>query len=201
MSLSARMILVLTSVGLIAGTLLAIVGLLTTERIELNRLKEIQAAISQVVPGTESSVKLYEEEAFTVYAGLDQDGNQLGLAIYATGTGFQDIINLMFGTDPAITRINSLTIIGQKETPGLGAKITDPRAFLRFWENKDCTQPLILHKPAAASPEELSSSEINTITGATISAQKVLEIVNFSLDLVRKIKLEGKLTIEEQDVN
>jgi len=66
MSLSARMILVLTMVGLISGSLLSVVGLLTTERIELNRLREIEAAISFVIPGTITSVKLYEEEKFTV---------------------------------------------------------------------------------------------------------------------------------------
>jgi len=197
MSLSARMILVLTMVGLISGSLLSVVGLLTTERIELNRLREIEAAISFVIPGTVTSVKLYEEEKFTVYAGQDGEGMALGYAVYASGTGFQDIIKLMFGTDPAIQRLNSLTILEQKETPGLGAKITDALAFLRFWEKKDLSRPLTLRKPAVDSPEKLATSEINTITGATISSQKVLQMVNLSLERLREIKLEGKLGKED----
>jgi electron transport complex protein RnfG len=197
MSLSARMILVLTMVGLISGSLLSVVGLLTTERIELNRLREIEAAIIFVIPGTVTSVKLYEEEKFTVYAGRDGEGMALGYAVYASGTGFQDIIKLMFGTDPAIQRLNSLTILEQKETPGLGAKITDALAFLRFWEKKDLSRPLTLRKPAVDSPEKLATSEINTITGATISSQKVLQMVNLSLERLREIKLEGKLGKED----
>ncbi|NOR14666.1 MAG: FMN-binding protein [Candidatus Aminicenantes bacterium] len=197
MSLSARMILVLTMVGLISGSLLSIVGLLTTERIELNRLREIEAAITFVIPGAVTSVKLYEEEKFTVYAGQDGEGMALGYAVYASGTGFQDIIKLMFGTDPAIQRLNSLTILEQKETPGLGAKITDALAFLRFWEKKDLSRPLTLRKPAAGSPEELATYEINTITGATISSEKVLQMVNLSLERLRAIKQEGKLGKEE----
>lgn len=197
MSLSARMILVLTMVGLISGSLLSVVGLLTTERIELNRLREIEAAITFVIPGTVTSVKLYEEEKFTVYAGQDGEGMALGYAVYASGTGFQDIIKLMFGTDPAIQRLNSLTILEQKETPGLGARITDALAFLRFWEKKDLSRPLTLRKPAVDSPEKLATSEINTITGATISAQKVLQMVNLSLERLREIKLEGKLGKED----
>ncbi len=197
MSLSARMIFVLTMVGLISGSLLSVVGLLTTERIELNRLREIEAAITVVIPGTVTSVKLYEEEKFTVYAGQDGEGMALGYAVYASGTGFQDIIKLMFGTDPAIQRLNSLTILEQKETPGLGAKITDALAFLRFWEKKDLSRPLTLRKPAAGSPEELATSEINTITGATISSEKVLQMVNLSLERLRVIKQEGKLGKEE----
>lgn len=201
MNLSARMIIVLTTIGLISGSLLAIVGLLTTERIEMNRQKEIKLAITRVVPGTITSKTLYEEENLTIYTGQDESGAPLGFAVYASGTGFQDIITLMFGTDPSITKINSLAILEQKETPGLGAKITDQETFLRFWEGKDCSQPLGLHKPAASSPEELSPAEINTITGATISSEKVLEIVNISLDNLRKMQQEGKLGSEDNDVN
>jgi RnfABCDGE-type electron transport complex G subunit len=193
MNLSVRMVVVLTAVGLISGGLLSVVNLLTAERIELNRQREIEKAITQVVPGTVSSAKLYEEDKFTVYAGRGADDLELGYAIYASGTGFQDVIVLMFGTDPAIEKIFSLTILEQKETPGLGAKITDQDAYLRFWLDKDIRQPLSLRKPAVGSPEELGISEVNAITGATISSDKVLGIVNLSLERLRQVKQEGKL--------
>jgi RnfABCDGE-type electron transport complex G subunit len=193
MSLTVRMIVVLTTVGLISGGLLSVVNLLTAERIELNRQKEIEEAITRVVPGTVSSSLLYEEDNLMIYGGKDAEGNDLGYAVYSSGTGFQDIIVLMFGTDLPISTINSLTILEQKETPGLGAKITDREAFLRYWEGKDCSGPLTLRKPAAAGPEDLLPAEINTITGATISAEKVMGIVNLSLERLRQIKQEGKL--------
>ena len=103
----------------------------------------------------------------------------------------------MFGTNPSLTKIKDLTILDQKETPGLGAKITDREIFLRFWKDKDCSQPLKLRKPPASSPEELAPSEVNTITGATISSESVLNIVNSSLERLRKLKAEGKLLAEE----
>ncbi len=193
MSLSVRMVVVLTAVGLISGGLLSVVNLLTAERIELNRQREIEEAIMRVVPGTVSSATLYEEDKFTVYVGRDAADQELGYAIYASGTGFQDVIVLMFGTDPAIEKIFFMTILEQKETPGLGAKITDQEAYLRFWQEKDIRQPLTLRKPAVGSPEELGTSEVNAITGATISSDKVLGIVNLSLERLRQIKQEGKL--------
>ncbi len=199
MSLSLRMIVVLTTVGLIAGGLLSVVNLLTAERIELNRLREIEEAITQVVPGTVAYEIRHEEEGFTVYAAQGTGGNDLGYAVYASGTGFQDIIKIMFGTDPAVDKIYSLTVLEQKETPGLGAKITDRNAFLRFWEDRDVRQPLALRKPAAASPQDLSASEVNTITGATISSQKVLDTVNLSLERLRGVLQEGKRAKEDQD--
>ncbi len=201
MNPSLRMVVVLTFVGLISGGLLSVVNLLTAERIELNRQKEIEEAITRVVPGTVSSAKLYEEDRFTVYAGKDDADQELGYAIYASGTGFQDIIVLMFGTDPAIEKIYSLTILEQTETPGLGAKIADQGAFLRFWQEKDIRQPLSLRKPAVASLEELGASEVNAITGATISSDKVLGIVNLSLERLRQIKQEGKLVSGDSHVD
>ncbi|MFC2169051.1 FMN-binding protein [Acidobacteriota bacterium] len=199
MSLSSRMVLVLTSVGLLSGGFLASVGVFTKERIALNKQREIEAAIVSVVPRTNSSQKIFEEKGLTVYEGTDEGGELAGFAVYASGTGFQDEITLMYGTDASITKISSLTILNQLETPGLGAKITDKDSFLQFWENKDSSPPLTLHKPAVKSPEDLSSTEINTITGATISSEAVLNIVNLSLERLLDLKKEGKLTIEGDD--
>ncbi|MBU4204353.1 MAG: FMN-binding protein [Acidobacteria bacterium] len=146
MNVTARMIFVLTSVGLISGALLATVGMLTQERIDLNKQREIEAAILQVVPGTQSSQTVFEQDGITVYAGSDGQGNLLGYAVLASGTGFQDIITLMFGTNPDLSVISKLTILDQKETPGLGANITSRDMFLKYWDNKDSVNPLTLHK-------------------------------------------------------
>ena len=201
MSLSTRMIAVLTSVGLLSGGFLAGVGLLTKERILLNKQQEIEEKISEVVPGTYSSEKVYEEKDLAVYSGKDKDGKLIGFAIYTSGMGFQDKITFMMGTNLFLTRIFSLAIIEQTETPGLGAKIDDNKSFLQFWENKDSSNPLTLHKPAASSPEELGPSEINTITGATISSEAVLNTANRSIERVRQLIKEGKVSSEGQDAS
>jgi len=199
MSLSARMIVVLTVVGLVSGSLLAVVGLLTKERIEMNRQQEIQTAINEVIPSTKTSHKIYEDETLTVYKSLDENKNNVGFAVYTSGTGFQDIITLMYGVNPSLSEIKDLTILDQKETPGLGANITDEKSFLRFWEGRNCEKQLSLRKPAVNSPEELEPSEVNAITGATISSEKVLEIVNLSLDRLKEIKQGGQLSSEEKN--
>lgn len=201
MSLSARMVVVLTVVGLISGTFLALVGTMTEDRIEMNRQSEIQKAIIELIPETESSRKIYEEKSLTVYESLDENENTVGFAVYASGTGFQDVITLMYGIDPSISKMRDLLILDQKETPGLGAKIADEESFLRFWENRNCENPLALRKPAVDSPEKLAPSEVNAITGATISSEKVLGIVNSSLARLREIKEEGKLSSEGGNVN
>jgi len=199
MSLSSRMVVVLTTVGVLSGGFLTTVGHLTKEKIALNKQREIERAITQVVPGAYSNQSLYEEKKLTIYGGMDEKGILLGYAIQAFGVGFQDEISFMLGTNTDLTRINSLSILEQKETPGLGAKITDKESFLKYWENKDCTQPLSLRKPAVSSPEELAQAEINTITGATISSEAVLNTVNSSLEKARKLKEDGKLKLEGEN--
>jgi electron transport complex protein RnfG len=197
MSLSARMILVLTCVGLITGGFLAGVGILTKEKIAFNIQQEIEHAVQMVVPGATASEKLYEERAFTLYAGKAEDGSLAGYAVYASGAGFQDTITLMFGTDVSLTKLIRLTILKQTETPGLGANIEKDDLFLRFWEDRDIQADLTLHKPAAGSPNELTSTEINTITGATISSESVLNIVNLSLEKLKE-KVEQGSQLEDK---
>lgn len=201
MKLSVRMVVVLTSVGLLSGSFLATVGLLTKERIELNKQREIEAAIIKVLPGTEVSAKLYEEKDFKVYGGKNQQGTLIGYGILVSGIGFQDKITLMLGTDLSLTKISRLEIIEQKETPGLGAKIEDEDVFLKFWEGRDCSQPLSLRKPAVKTAEELGPSEVNTITGATISSESVLKIVNDSVERMRQLINEGQIQKGEQDAH
>jgi RnfABCDGE-type electron transport complex G subunit len=193
------MILVLTAVGLLSGGFLASVGILTEERIALNKQQEIEEAITLVVPGTKSSENLFEEKGLTVYGVKGAEGNFLGYAIYSSGMGFQDKIIFMLGTNASLTRINGLYIIEQKETPGLGAKIADRKFFLQFWENKDCSISLSLHKPAISAPEDLAPSEINTITGATISSEAILDLANSSIERVRHLIKEGLLKSREKD--
>jgi electron transport complex protein RnfG len=195
------MILVLSLVSLISGGFLAGVAKLTKERIALNIQAEIEEAITEVVDGAEVNQTMYEEDDLVIYRGLEDDGDLAGFAVQATGIGFQDKITLMFGLDASLREITGLVVIDQKETPGLGAKIEDWDTFLQFWENRDATGLLTLRKPPAGTIDDLLPTEINTITAATISSKKVMEIVNLSLARVRELIKQGKMNPEEKDGN
>lgn len=199
MNLSARMITVLTSVGLISGGFLAGVATLTKEKIALNMQAEIEEAIQEVVDDAQINKVLHEEENFVIYRETKENGDIAGYAVQATGIGFQDKITLMFGLDPSLKEITGLTIIDQKETPGLGAKIEDWESFLQFWEHRDATGFLTLHKPPVSTIDKLLPNEINTITAATISSTKVLGIINLSLEKVRELARQGKIETEDTD--
>jgi electron transport complex protein RnfG len=201
MSLSARMILILSLVGLISGGFLAGVATLTKERIAMNVQAEIERAIQEVVDDAAVNQVVHEGENFLIYRELGEDGHLVGFAVQATGVGFQDKITLMFGLDASFKKITGLTIIDQKETPGLGAKIEDWEDFLQFWENRDASKFLTLRKPPVKTINELLPTEINTITAATISSKKVLEIVNLSLKRLRELIEQNKIRTGETDGN
>lgn len=195
MSLYKRMVIVLTSIGVVSGALLMSVNLLTKDRIAANKQREIEQAVIRVIPGTTASQKIYEEKNFTVYEGKNDQGQDLGLAILTTAGGFQDKILYIFGLNLPLTRISSLYVLEQKETPGLGAKVADEKTFLQFWEDKDSTASLSLRKPAVEKGK-LAPSEVNTVTGATVSSKAVLASVNAALEKIKKLKEEGKINIE-----
>lgn len=188
------MIAVLTAVGLISGSFLAIVGQVTKERILFNKRHEIEMAALKVVPGASTVKMIYEERDFAVFEDRDEAGNLVGYALQAAGTGFQDKITLEVGLSPDLNTVLSLTIINQKETPGLGAKITDETSFLRYWQNRDSSKSLALRKPPVEDPASLAPNEVNAITGATISSQAVLNIVNEAIKKAKQLQAEGKFS-------
>lgn len=188
------MIAVLTAVGLISGSFLAIVGQVTKERILFNKRHEIEMAALKVVPGASAVKMIYEERDFAIFEDRDEAGNLVGYALQAAGTGFQDKITLEIGLSPDLNTVFSLTIIDQKETPGLGAKITEEASFLRYWQNRDSSQKLTLRKPPVDDPAALAPNEVNAITGATISSQAVLNIVNEAIKRAKQLQAEGKFS-------
>lgn len=194
MSLATRMIVVLTSVGLVSGSFLAIIGQVTKERIIFNKKHEIERAALKVVPGASTAKLIYEERDYAIFEDRDEAGNLVGYAIKASGTGFQDKIIIAVGLSPDLNTVLSLTIIDQKETPGLGAKITDEISFLQYWQSRDCSKDLALRKPPLEDPAALAPNEVNTITGATISSQAVLYIVNQAIKKAKQLRAEGKFS-------
>jgi electron transport complex protein RnfG len=128
-----NMVLSLTLISLGASACLGFVYVMTKEPIELSLLNKKLNAIRQVVPGFTNNPN---EEIFRLPTGdgdsleiypAKKDGEIIGYAVNTyTKTGFAGNISLMAGFKPDGTIIN-ISVLEQKETPGLGTKITDAR--------------------------------------------------------------------------
>jgi len=96
----------------------------------------------------------------------------MGVAVTAAEPGFQELLTLMIGFDPATGSLLGFKVLDQKETPGLGDRIERDSAFGRQFAGR--VTPLVGVKRRTGS----SPSEVQTITGATISSRAVIRIIN-----------------------
>jgi electron transport complex protein RnfG len=170
--------------------ILTLFAIYTQPFIEKNAQEALKNAISEVLPDIAAYNEVTKEDNFRIYEGKTSSGGTLGYAIYTSGAGFQDKIVVIFGVDKDFSNILSLKVLEQKETPGLGAKIMDENAFLQFWKNKSLAKELTYAKPAKPKAN-LGESEINAISGATISSKAVVGIINGAITVAKK-KLGGR---------
>ena len=185
-----KMVLVLTLIAVVAAGLLGYVAELTQPRIRENALRELRQGISDVLPGLKDYQERFKEDKFEIYEGKNEAGKTVGYAIVRSGAGFSDRIKLIFGVNEDLSKIFSLKVLEQKETPGLGAKITDELHFLQFWQDKSITGPIRYAKPPRAR-DDLREHEVNAVTGATISSEAVVQTVNRAVEDARKVLGNG----------
>ena len=190
----AWLILVL---ALIFGAALAAVQVNLSQTIKNNKLKETLERIPELVWGAAKADKIQNQNpAVEIAPGtvtVEKDGRtsyyQLyrvsladrlsGWVVKTGGQGYADKIEILIGLDPAAKTITGLFILEQKETPGLGNKISHPR-----WRNQFISQntaePLTVVKGKSQT-----SNSIDAVTGATISSRSVTGIVNRTIEDIK----------------
>ncbi len=185
---SAKLVTTLAVAGGVAGFFIVLVHLWSQPRIEAYQARVLGEAVQEVLGGPETTSTFFlHDGAFTasppasadtasmdrVYVGWDEAGVPLGIAAAAGEPGFQDVIGLIFGFDPGSGDVLGMKVLESKETPGLGDKIIKDSTFVR--EFRGVQTPLAGVKPARATGAE---NEVDMITGATISSQAVVDIIN-----------------------
>lgn len=174
MGKSAKLIVALTIISMLSGGVLASVYSFAAPKMQEVALQNQQKSIFVVLPGIKSYREFKNNENMSIFEGLDGNGNVIGLAYVAEGTGFQGKISLMVGLDLKSKKINGYKVLEQSETPGLGANI-DSDSFKGQFSNKSWSDPFIVKDDVAA------------ITGATISSRALTDLMKKSLDKVLKI--------------
>ncbi len=189
--------LVLT-LALIFGISLAGVQAALGPKIEANKIKETMEKVPEVVLGLEAAQKLAasgetlniqsriievskknKKKFYTVYEAKFQDNSVAGWVAKAGGQGYADKIELLVGIDALAENITGLFILDQKETPGLGNKISDT-AWRDQFIDKPATNPLVVVKDKSQG-----ASNIDAISGATISSVSVCGIINQTISDIR----------------
>lgn len=180
-----RLVVTLAVAGLLSG--LAIVGAyrLTLPAIQANQAAALRRAVFEVLPGAERMQRLEWDGAAlvpaeataadpdpAVFAGYGAGGALVGYAIPAAGAGYQDTIRLLYGYDPAASRIVGMQVLESRETPGLGDRIFKDAGFVAQFRDLAVAPPVALVKDGATAEHE-----VDAITGATISSAAVVGII------------------------
>ena len=146
-------------------------------RIAANKLAETLEQVPVLVPGTDRGEELIVAGKI-VYRAVAAS-QHVGWVVPAIGQGFADKIELLLGVDAGVSRITGVYILDQKETPGLGNKIIEAD-----WRNQ-FTGKSALAALQAITGGGARGSQIDALTGATISSESVCTIVNTTLTKMR----------------
>ena len=127
---------VLLAIAAVCAGLLAGVNGMTKGVIADNKVKAENAARSAVLKAEsfdESKAVIVEDLKFI--PGFDANGNTVGYVVVVNQGGYAANIDfsLGIGLDGKVT---GLRVMNHQETPGLGAKISDPK-WQEHWEGKD----------------------------------------------------------------
>ncbi|MBK7213124.1 MAG: RnfABCDGE type electron transport complex subunit G [Bacteroidales bacterium] len=176
-----NMVLSLLLISAVMSAALGFVYSATKEPIEkANKAKEIQA-VKEVLPpfDNDPTANVKEIDGLLFYQAL-KDGKPVGYAVKTfTDKGFSGRFDLMVGIRPDGS-INTVVVLEQKETPGLGTKMKEPKFKNQF-------DGLSIGNLKGKSVKvKKDGGTIDAITAATISSRAFCDGVQKAYDLYMK---------------
>lgn len=153
----------------LAGGLLAGVNSLTKSRIMAQAQAEEDASLKEVIPGAERFEAVKSGDEIIYYKAEDREGRLIGAAFKASGKGYSSSVETMVGMLKDGT-ISAIKILSQNETPGLGARVAEPSFTSQFSQR---------------NIRDLS--QVQAITGATISSKAVIDSVKEKAEEIKKL--------------
>ena len=187
---SRSLILTLGVIAMLSGLFVVLAFQLTLPRITLNQQKALEKAVFSVLPDTvsrtnlllnESGLTLLPEDAFAqanVFAGYNSQGELTGLAMEASGRGYQDVVKVLYGYSLESQCIIGMTVLESRETPGLGDRVESDPGFIANFECLDAS--LNAELTAVAHPiitvkngKKTEAWQIDGISGATVTSTAI----------------------------
>ena len=181
-----RLVIVLTSIALIAGLALTGVYALTKGPIEKGQKEKKEKALQAVLPDYQGTVRDTvivdaDNEEIPVHLAVGENGELCGAGIETyTKKAFAGRFDLMVGFDSTGTIVNT-EVLKAGETPGLGDKINKNKSEFanQFNHQNPADFQLVVKK---------DGGDVDAITAATISSRAYCDAVQRAYDIFMKIK-------------
>ena len=188
-----NMTLCLMAICLVCSALLAGVYALTKEPIAVAEKAKNEAAIKSVLP--KEAVDFADEKEYKSYkyvAAYDANGDLVGCAIDVAPVGFGGPIKIKvgFNVDGIIWNTK---VLSQSETPGLGAKCTEPSFANQF-------KQLDPNAKENTLKVKKDGGLINAITASTITSRAYVDGVAQAVNVFNELLpiLPKKFNTEEE---
>lgn len=167
----------LFAVTAVTGIILGFVQHYTDIAIKAAELAAKNDAFRIVMPAAQNfeAVNVVPDDFVTeAVRGTNASGGLEGWCLSVGSKGYGGIVNFIVGITKEGT-VKAINILGHSETPGLGARSTEPEFYEQF--NDKTSLPLKVVKGSAANPDEIAA-----ISGATITSTAVVSGVNAAAD-------------------
>jgi len=172
------------------GLLIAIANAAWSPRIEQNRIYKLNRLMRELLPAAKSfelTVEMKVELAkgkrvkSNIYKALSDEGGCVGWAFNCEGPGFQDKIKLVIAVDERCEKFFGFKVLASNETPTIGDKIQED-----YLGNQFKGVPAGKLELVKTGDEKRIDSEIVAISGATVSSEAVVKIINLSLPQIKE---------------
>lgn len=165
------------------GLLIAVTNAALSPRIEQNRINKLNALTKTLLPtadrfqpvNVDIEVQLPDgsKEKAVVFEAFANDGQRVGWSFNAHGMGFSGLIELVIAVDRDFQKIMGFNVLTSSETPGFGDQMKND--YYRGQFAGAPAEKLTLVKTGSAATVD---TQIVAITGATVTSQAVVNIVN-----------------------
>lgn len=179
-----NMAVCLSVICLVCSALLAGVYVLTAGPIDAAAKAKTANAIAEVTPAFDSyEAKSTDMDGVTYpyYQVCDASGNVLAYAIQSTTSGFGGALTLMVGVTTDGVVYNT-SVLSHSETPGLGAKCTEPKFHDQFAGWNPSEKTLIVKK---------DGGDVDAITASTITSRAYTLAVANAVKVSMLINAQG----------
>lgn len=171
----------LFAVTAVTGLILGFVEHFTSQAIMKTELEARNAAFRNVMPDAKTFNPVDvagENEYVTGIQKAENDSGLVGWCMSVSSKGYGGALNFIVGITKDGT-VKAINILNHSETPGLGAKSTEPEFYGQFSDKS--ALPLKVVKGAANNPDEIAA-----ISGATITSNAVTGGVNAAFEYWNK---------------
>ncbi|MFC1780859.1 FMN-binding protein [Planctomycetota bacterium] len=183
--------------ALLTGLALGAINTTLAPRIEQNKADRLNSKIKELLIEAKNFEILSEQAEInigkgkktqsTIYKALSADGKCLGWAFNAEGSGFVDKIELIISTDHNFARLVGFGVLASNETPYMGDQIK-----LDYYRNQFKGAPATELKLSKTGDNNLIDDQIIAISGATVSSQAVVDIINnYIQQISQQLKAKG----------